>query len=240
MTIQQVQLSAEEWRNFFLYYKGESHQQEAIELLRQHINQVDPSLLTQTSDWVELWRETKEESEVETYVSHSQLAQVWGCAMSLIQPIEVAELNKCLERFDITTPQRIKHFLSQTAHESGGGRYKKELSDGWYLEGRADLGNTEPGDGPRFRGGGYIQITGRYNYAAFADWIGDPAVMEGVDYVASTYPFTSAGYWWKMNFMNSFCDSGASVRDVTLRVNGGLNGLSDREHYYEICEQLFS
>ena len=52
MTIQQVQLSSEEWRNFFLYYKGETHQQEAIEMLRQFINEADPSLLTQTSTWV--------------------------------------------------------------------------------------------------------------------------------------------------------------------------------------------
>ena len=56
MTIQQVQLSSEEWRNFFLYYKGETHQQEAIEMLRQFINEADPSLLTQTSTWVERWR----------------------------------------------------------------------------------------------------------------------------------------------------------------------------------------
>ena len=238
MTIQQVQLSSEEWRNFFLYYKGETHQQEAIEMLRQFINEADPSLLTQTSTWVERWRQDVPTPRDKTYVSHSQLAQVWGCAMSLIQPVEVAELNKCLERFDIITPQRIRHFLSQTAHESGGGRYKKELASGWDYEGRSDLGNTEPGDGPRFKGAGYIQLTGRYNYAAFADFIGDPAVMEGVDYVANTYPFTSAGFWWQSNFMNSFCDSGASVRDVTIRVNGGLNGLSDREHYYEICERV--
>ena len=238
MTIQQVQLSAEEWRNFFLYYRGDTHQQEAIEMLRQYINEADPSLLTQTATWVERWRNAAPTPRDKTYVSHSQLAQIWGCAMSQIQPIEVEEMNRCLERFDIVTPQRIRHFLSQTAHESGGGRYKKELATGWDYEGRPDLGNTEPGDGPRFKGAGYIQLTGRFNYAAFAEYVNDPAVMEGVDYVANTYPFTSAGFWWKSNFMNSFCDSGASVRDVTIRVNGGLNGLSDREHYYEICERV--
>lgn len=239
MTIQQVQLSFEDWRNFFLYYKGEEHQQEAIELLQTHINQADPTLLTETADWVQVWRDAPARNTSATYVSHSQLAQLWGCAMSLIQPIEVEEMNRCLERFEIVTPQRIRHFLSQTAHESGGGRYKKELATGWDYEGRSDLGNTEPGDGPRFKGAGYIQLTGRFNYAAFAEYVSDPAVMEGVDYVANTYPFTSAGFWWKSNFMNSFCDAGASVRDVTIRVNGGLNGLADREHYYEICEQLF-
>ncbi len=234
MTIDQVQLDPDQWVNFFTYFKGEPHQREAIELLRQHINKADPTLLTQTADWIEVWRE----SHAPTLVTHSQLAQIWGCTMSQIQPIEVEEMNRCLERFDIITPQRIRHFLSQTAHESGGGRYKKELATGWNYEGRSDLGNTEPGDGPRFKGAGYIQLTGRFNYAAFAEYTGDPAVMEGVDYVANTYPFTSAGFWWKSNSMNSFCDSGASVRDVTIRVNGGTNGLSDREHYYEICERV--
>ncbi len=148
------------------------------------------------------------------------------------------ELNKCLERFQIDTPSRQRHFLSQTAHESGGGRWKKELSDGWYLEGRGDLGNTSQGDGPTYRGAGYIQLTGRYNYQRFSDFIGDPRVMKGCEFVAETYPFTSAGFWWVDNQMNELCDTNPSVYAVTRRVNGGTNGLSDREMYFSICEQV--
>jgi predicted chitinase len=131
----------------------------------------------------------------------------------------------------ITSVPRIRHFLSQTAHESGGGRYKKELASGWDYEGRSDLGNTRAGDGPRFKGAGYIQLTGRANYQDFANFIKDPAVMQGVDYVAEHYPFSSAGFWWQNNRMNELCDTNPSVRDVTLRVNGGTNGLEDREMY---------
>lgn len=164
-----------------------------------------------------------------------QLAAIWGCAPHLIKDYEIDELNKCLTRYQIDTPSRQRHFLSQTAHESGGGRWKRELSDGWYLEGRADLGNTQQGDGPRYKGAGYIQLTGRYNYQRLSDYLGDPRVMEGVEYVAEQLPFTSAGYWWIDNQMNELCDRNPSVYEVTLKVNGGTNGLADREMYYERC-----
>ena len=147
-------------------------------------------------------------------------------------------MNKCLKRFDITTPARIRHFLSQTAHESGGGRYMKELASGEAYEYRKDLGNTQPGDGPKYKGAGYIQLTGRANYQDFCNFIRDPRVMEGVDYVADNYPFTSAGFWWSNNRMNELVDGGASVEMVTKRVNGGYNGLDDRKKYYQRCLEV--
>ena len=61
-------------------------------------------------------------------------------------------------------------------------------------DGKKDLGNTQPGDGCRYRGAGYILMTGRNNYQKFANYIGDSRVMEGVSYVASNYPWTSAGF----------------------------------------------
>ena len=109
------------------------------------------------------------------------------------------------------------------------------IISGWDYEGRGDLGNSQPGDGPRFKGGGYIQLTGRANYQHFADFIKDPAVMQGVDYVAEHYPFSSAGFWWQSNQLNQLCDLNPSVKEVTLRVNGGTNGLADRQMYYQRC-----
>ena len=142
------------------------------------------------------------------------------------------DLNSCCQRFSITTSARIRHFLSQCSHESACGVYTKELASGDAYEYRSDLGNTQPGDGRKFKGGGYIQLTGRANYQAFANYIGDQGVMQGVDYVATHYPWTSAGFWWYRNGMNNLCDQGASVEQITRRVNGGYNGLEDRRMYY--------
>jgi predicted chitinase len=170
-------------------------------------------------------------------ISKQQAEAIFG---NPIYDNELADLNACLNRFQINTRARLRHFLSQIAHESGGLRWLKELDDGSYLEGRDDLGNTETGDGPRFKGAGAIQLTGRLNYIALSKAIADPRVMEGCDYVAKNYPFTSAGFWWHNNDMNSLCDSGASVEQVTLRVNGGYNGLDDREQYYEKATQVIA
>lgn len=147
---------------------------------------------------------------------------------------QLTDLNSCLERYDIDTPARIRHFMAQIAHESGGLRWLEELADGSAYEGRRDLGNTQPGDGPRFKGAGAIQLTGRYNYEKFAKSIGDMQVMEGCSYVAEHYPFTSAGFWWNNNHINGLVDAGASCRKISERVNGRdpANGLEDREAYF--------
>ena len=76
-------------------------------------------------------------------------------------------------------------------------------------------------------------MTGRANYQDFAVFMGDPKIMDGVDYVAEKYPVSSAGFWWKNNDMSRFIANGATVEQVTKRVNGGYNGLSDRIYYYE-------
>ncbi|NAO99967.1 LysM peptidoglycan-binding domain-containing protein [Halomonas sp. MG34] len=173
------------------------------------------------------------------YVTESQLNQI-GWSSTYLSSAILEDLNRCLERYNITTRSRLCHFISQCSHESGAGRWTKELASGWDYEGRTDLGNTQPGDGPKFKGGGYIQLTGRYNYTRFSNDIGDPEIVnQGVDYVAANYPWTSAGFWWDLNNMNALCDTNPSVEAVTLRVNGGYNGLEDRRMYYNRCLQVF-
>lgn len=168
--------------------------------------------------------------EPKELISLEQARGVFGRPPTSFQ---LTDLNDCLRRFQINTVPRMRHFMSQIAHESGGLQWLKELASGDDYEGRSDLGNYLPGDGRRFKGAGVIQLTGRANYQAFANFLGDQKVMSGCDYVANEYPFTSAGFWWHNNRMNALCDAGASVERVTRRVNGGINGLSDRIYYYE-------
>lgn len=178
-----------------------------------------------------IWNAPAPAKQPDQLISLAQATAVFGRAPSDTQ---LADLNACLTRFNITTPVRIRHFLAQVGHESGGLRWMLELASGDAYENRTDLGNTRPGDGRRFKGAGALQLTGRYNYQRLADAIGDPDVMDGAAYVAVRYPFTSAGYWWQQNGMNAVIDAGATVRQVSARVNGRdpANGLSDREAFY--------
>jgi len=159
---------------------------------------------------------------------------------NLIDDSKLQDLNACLNRYQINTAARIRHFLAQVAQESGGLQWFQELASGSAYEGDLGLGNTEPGDGPRFKGAGAIQLTGRANYQHFANFIGDPSVMQGVAYVAVTYPFTSAGFWWYDNKLNAFVDQGATCREVSARVNGRdpANGLDERQAYYDKACQV--
>jgi len=198
---------------------------------------LDESLSTeQRQEFTELWRaQGSPAAPVPTpaaeLVTMAQVTAVFTRAPSASQ---LADLNSCLRRFSINTPARIRHFLAQVGHESGGLKWMLELASGDAYEGRKDLGNTRTGDGPRYKGAGAIQLTGRYNYQRFADYIKDPDVMTGAAYVATKYPFTSAGFWWHLNAINAFVDQGASCRQVSAKVNGRdpANGLADREAYF--------
>jgi putative chitinase len=196
---------------------------------------LSPDQLSDEAQWVRTFRE---KVAAQPLITKTQLERVWNRRPQDISQAVYEDCLNCLNKFDINTPSRIRHFLSQTGHESGGGKWTQELASGEAYEGRLDLGNTQPGDGRRFKGAGFIQLTGRSNYQAFATWAKDAKVMQGVNYVAATYPFTSAGFWWMRNRMNDLCDTNPSVRQVTLRVNGGTNGLADRESHYQRALQF--
>lgn len=139
--------------------------------------------------------------------------------------------------YDIGTAQRQAAFLAQIGHESGSLRYTSEI---WgpteaqrRYEGRADLGNTQPGDGSRFRGHGLIQTTGRANHAAARDrlrarFVGVPdfeAQPESLGLVR--WAALSACDFWGMKRLNPLADAGDMIA-ITRRINGGLNGIDDR------------
>ena len=176
------------------------------------------------------------------YVTTEQLKQL---GWSNITDEMVKGLNNALVKYNITTPERIRHFISQAMHESGLGIYTKETASGNAYEGRTDLGNTQTGDGPKYKGVGYIQMTGRANYQAFADYMGDQDIMKGVDYVSGKYPWEAAGFWWYDNGMNAIVDSlaGTSIDQQTLEIsrtvnrgnrysNGMPNHYEERRDYY--------
>jgi putative chitinase len=131
----------------------------------------------------------------------------------------------------IVTPLRVAHFLSQVGHESGELRYCEEIASGEAYEGRKDLGNTEAGDGRRFKGRGLIQLTGRTNYTAYSKSRGiDYTNDEGANLVAND-PETAvdvACWFWTTRKLNDLADKD-DVITITRRINGGLNGLDDRK-----------
>jgi predicted chitinase len=177
-------------------------------------------------------------SKPDALITKKQLSRIWDVSETTISDRIINDLNACLVRFQINTSVRIRHFISQISHESGGGKWMKELASGDDYEGRKDLGNTQPGDGRKYKGAGFIQLTGRANYSDFSKYMNDPKVMDGVDYVALNYPATSAGYWWYNNRMNALCDKNPSVEEVTRKVNGGLRGIEDRKVYYNRCLEV--
>lgn len=143
-------------------------------------------------------------------------------------------LNAAMFEFGINTSKRAAAFIAQLAHESGELRYMRELASGEAYEGREDLGNTEVGDGVKFKGRGPIQITGKNNYrdcslALFGDerLLDHPELLEQPEHGCR-----AAGWFWKTRKLNHLADNGKFVA-ITKRINGGTNGLADREAYYK-------
>lgn len=145
----------------------------------------------------------------------------------------VTPLNATMKEFGISdSPEREAAFIAQLAHESGGFHYVRELASGEAYEGRKDLGNTEPGDGVRYRGRGLIQITGRANYRACGEALGLPLEEHPTMLELPLNACRSAGWYWKSRGLNELADKGDFLL-ITKRINGGTNGYKDRLAYYE-------
>lgn len=178
----------------------------------------------------------------------------------------LAQIPDTAARFNITTNLRLAHFLAQCAHESGGFRAVTEnlnysaqglkttfpkyfpgrLNESYARQperianrvysSRMGNGNETSGEGWRFRGRGYIQLTGKSNYAAFDKFVEDD-ILANPDLVATKYPLASAAFFFNNNKLWAICDKGAddaTVTAVTRRVNGGTIGLADRlKHFKE-------
>lgn len=162
-------------------------------------------------------------------------------------------LNKYLPQYGIDTPVEVASFLSQVLHESGGfrwmrelwgptaqqNRYERDFKQPWNGTNQRNrlafaLGNTERGDGKLFAGCGPMQITGRKNYARLSkDMFGDDRLLRTPDIVATPeYGVWSACIYWKWRNMDAI-DDDLSIKEETKRVNGGYNGLEDRQKYFD-------
>lgn len=152
-------------------------------------------------------------------------------------------LLAAMEEFQINTPDRRAAFLAQVGHESGQLRYVKELASGEAYEGRKDLGNTEPGDGVRFKGRGLIQITGRANYLQCSRALfGDDRLLEFPELLEDpVYACRSAGLFWQSHRLNELADGGMQEFGlITRRINGGTNGMADRLALYRRANEVLA
>jgi predicted chitinase len=145
--------------------------------------------------------------------------------------IYYAELSKAMVDAGIDTVVRAAAFLAQLAHESGELKYFEEIADGSAYEGRKDLGNTQPGDGRRYKGRSPIQLTGRSNYKKAGEAL--KVDLETNPLLAATpeYGFKIAAWYWTSKGLNAVAD-GLDLDKVTKIVNGGYNGKIHRDRYY--------
>jgi predicted chitinase len=154
-------------------------------------------------------------------------------------------LQAAMTEFAIDSPPREAAFVAQLAHESGQFRFMEELWGPTDAQRRyepestlaAKLGNTEAGDGRRFKGRGPIQITGRANYARYGSLLGVDLLLDPARAAVPDLAFRIAGLFWTKNGLNELADQATadSFRTITKRINGGLNGLKDREHFYALA-----
>ncbi len=183
----------------------------------------------------------------------------------------IAQIPDTTAKFNITNSLRLAHFLAQCGHESGGFRAvtenlnysakgllgtfpkyfnsttaaqyerKPELIASRVYASRMGNGDEASKEGFKFRGRGYIQLTGKSNYTNFARFIGEDTVSNP-DLVSTKYPLASAAFFFDSNKLWSICDLGSTddvVTKVTKRVNGGTIGLADRiKHFREYYELL--
>jgi len=150
-------------------------------------------------------------------------------------------INATLNAYNISTPLRAAHFLAQLGHESGSLRYTEEIASGAaYDTGKlaVALGNTPEadGDGQRYKGRGFIQLTGQANYkrygkAAGIDFIANPQLLAQPPYCAD-----SAGWFFAVKGLNELADND-DLRGITKKINGGYNGLADRASRLVVCKR---
>ena len=220
--------------------------------------------------WSKMFAETTQTIKEEVIIPKSgtiDLSKLKGHVPDTV----ITQIPEVMEKFQINTPLRLAHFLAQCGHESGNFKATQEnlnysadglkkifpkyfpgnLAESYARNpekiaskvygGRMGNGDETTKEGYKFRGRGYIQLTGKANYTAFAKAINEDTVANP-DLVATKYPLASAAWFFSKNGLNAISDKGAddaTVTAVTKRVNGGTIGLADRiKHFKEYYNLL--
>lgn len=139
----------------------------------------------------------------------------------------------------LTTPRRLAYFLAQTAHETGGFQWLREIGGPSYFaryDGRKDLGNNRRGDGYRFRGGGLLMLTGRHNFAKAEQALGVPLISKPELVETPEVAVRTATWFWTTHHCNDHADAGDFTK-LTRVINGGLNGMQDRLAWLKRIEE---
>ena len=172
----------------------------------------------------------------------STLAAALGCTPARAE-LFVPYIDEACQTFDINTPARLAAFLAQIGHESGSLQYTCELASGEDYEGRASLGNTQPGDGRLYRGHGILQTTGRFNHRATTNGLrayGAPDFeAEPEKLCEPRWAALSAGWYWDSHGCNELADE-QDFEAITKRINGGMNGYEDRKRRWEKAKAVLS
>lgn len=188
-------------------------------------------------------------------ITEDHLAAIAGKSTPLMA--ELADwINKICPGYEIDMPKEYAHFLAQACHETDRFRTLHEYASGNAYEGRKDLGNMKKGDGPRFKGRGIFQTTGRANYLQLGSkkgqdnlFIDSPELLEKPEYA-----IWSACEFWAIRNLNDAANEsdskslkkkyGGKVHDVSpvefisISINGGLNGIDDRKKFYALAQKV--
>jgi predicted chitinase len=170
-------------------------------------------------------------------ISESQFSSLFenlsAARASAMYPYFVASLSTA----SIDTCHELAAFVAQVGHESNGLLYFEELASGEAYEGRTDLGNTQTGDGVRFKGRGAIQLTGRTNYQNAGSSLSLDLTSTPELVCFPSAGFKTTAWFWSSNNLNQYC-TGSSDDFITLtkRIKGGENGLADRQNRWQAAK----
>ena len=188
-------------------------------------------------------------------VTPEHLAAIAGRTTALM-PALADWMNTRCPSYEIDTAREYGHFLAQACHETDHFKTLREYASGSAYEGRADLGNTQPGDGIRFRGRGIFQTTGRANYLQLGIkkgrrdlFINTPELLEQPEYAV-----WSACEFWKTRGLNDVANHAdtdvlkkkyrgniidvSPVEYISLTINGGYHGMEERKKYYSLAQHV--